>query len=202
MARQQKKTGGQHKRSTGKPGSDPAAAQKAGGKGDFGVPVDQKTDRNYASQNTKAADRGSAHPRSGEDERRDSGAGKPSTGPGSASGGDVDTDLIGVGTGGSTVSQSGSTHRPPGPDDSTGTSDEFASGPHAQGKRGSKYGKIDGSVAQPPADDVTTGPAGQGADAASNPAAQQLDLDDSFDGEISSGEASGQDSTSRSDRPD
>ena len=114
------------------------------------MPVNRErtADRDYVSHNTKAADPGSAHPRSGEDERRFSGAGKPSTGYGSASGGDIDTDIVGVGTGGSTVSQSGTSHRPPGPDDSNGTSDEFASGPHAEGKRGSKYAKVEGSVAQ------------------------------------------------------
>jgi hypothetical protein len=195
------KTGGQsHTRTDdGKPGSDPDAAKAVGGKGDFGIPVNRErtADRDYTSANTKASDPGAARPRSGEDDRRSSGAGAPSSGVGSSSGGDVDTDIIGVGTGGSSISQGGPSNRPPGPDDSDGTSDEFASGPRADGKRGSKYARIEGSVMQSP-DDSSSGPGGgQGADAATNPAARG---DDSFASEISSDEASGQDSSSSSDR--
>ena len=49
---------------------------------------------------------------------RDHGAGVADTGPGSGSRGDVDTSIIGVGTGGSSVSISGPGD-PPGPDDTT-----------------------------------------------------------------------------------
>ena len=197
MASNTNQSGGQDNKSSGKPGSDPDAARAVGGKGDFGVPVNRErtADRDYTSANTKASDPGNAQARSGDDERRFSGAGGHSSGVGSSSGGDVDTDIVGVGTDGSTVSQSGETHRPPGPDDSDGTSNEFASGPQAQGKRGSKYAKVEGSATQG-AQDASTDH--QGADAATGPARG----DDSFAGEVSMGEASGQDSTSRSDSED
>jgi hypothetical protein len=77
------------------------------------------------------SDPGAAQPFAFEqDGVRDHGAG----GPGSASGGDIDPDIVGVGTGGSGLSFSGNVGRPPGPDDSDGSSDEFASGGHAEGR--------------------------------------------------------------------
>jgi hypothetical protein len=183
----------------GKPGSDPQAAKSFGGEGDFGAAVDRPrtADRDYVSANTKAADPGAAHPRAGEiDGVRTSGAGAPATGPGSGSGGDLDTDIIGVGTGGSGIATSGVIGRPPAPDDSDGTSGEFASGGPAEGRNQGDVGKIGGSrivrgstISRDT--DLQSHPSGQGADAATNPSARG---DDSFSGEISSGEAQGQDS--------
>ncbi len=144
----------------------------------------------YVSQNTKAADPGAAQPHSGEDDGvRTSGAGGVDSGVGSSSGGDLDTDFIGVGTGGSGISQSGPDDSM-GADETDGSSDQFASGPRAQGFHGEKDGKIEGTVIDRSGGLETT-PDGQGADAISNSMARD---DDSFAGEISGGEARGQDS--------
>jgi hypothetical protein len=125
------------------------------------------------------------------DGRRTAGVGGKWAGDGSASGGDLDPDVIGVGTG-SGIAESGPDDRP-GPDDSDGTSDEMASGGHAAGRNqtgvhhvgGNK--QVHGSVVQDP--DIGQTPMGQGADAVNNPARG----DDSFAGEVSLGEARGQD---------
>jgi hypothetical protein len=120
-----------------KPGSSEADARKVGGKGDFGARAggERTADRDYTSRNTKMSDPGNAQPFDFEDDGvRDHGAGGRNAGPGSASGGDIDPDIVGVGTGGSGVATSGVVGRPPGPDDSDGTSDEFASGGHAEGR--------------------------------------------------------------------
>jgi hypothetical protein len=177
----------------GKPGSDANAARKfADGGGDFGVPVDEVRDREYASKNTKRADPGSALPHAGLDADRTAGAGGPASGPGSLSGGDLDPDIVGVGTGGSGVAQSGMAGRPPGPDDSDGSSNEMASGGPAKGEGDrSGIGKIGGptrvhGTVHSASDDLTSS---TGADAATNPAAN----DDAFAGEVSMGEAAGQD---------
>jgi hypothetical protein len=178
-----------------RPGSNPEDARKVGGAGDFGVSEKDVNERQYTSANTKASDPGAAQPHAGAQGGRTSGVGGNASGPGSSSGGDVDTDIVGVGTGGSTISASGVTHRPPGPDDSDGSSGEFASGPPAKGENqrdvhqvGGKK-KVDGNVADPM--DVRDGsvPGAQGADAATNPEARH---DDAFSGEVSACEAGGQ----------
>ena len=65
---------------------------------------------------------------------RVSGVGAPDSGPGSASGGDIDTDIIGVGTG-SGLAQSGPDRLGDiGAAETDGSSDEFASGPPARGE--------------------------------------------------------------------
>jgi hypothetical protein len=125
---------------------------------------------------------------------RDHGAGARATGPGSGSGGDVDTDFVGVGTGGSGIATSGVIGRPPGPDDSDGSSDEFAAGGHAEGRNQTGVGKVGGvkrvagTTHSADLDASTSGDA-QGGDAATNPRAR---ADDAFAGEISTGEAQGQ----------
>jgi hypothetical protein len=126
-----------------KPGSNPEDAHNVGGKGDFGAPAggEHTAERDYVSRNTKASDPGNAQPWDFEhDGKRDHGAGARDTGPGSGSGGDIDPDIVGVGTGGSTFTQSGVIGRPPGPDDSDGSSNEFASGAHAEGRNQSGAG--------------------------------------------------------------
>lgn len=198
MAAQKK----QHKdMASWKPGSESAEAKDVGGKGDFGVPADvdrtgQTTDRDYTSANTKASDPGAQHPMDWEhDGKRDHGAGVPDSGPGSGSAGDLDTDIIGVGTGGG-VSISGPDDRR-GPDDvdeNARPSDALAGGGHARGDNQTGVGQVGGakrvrgSVVQ--TGDRASDTVGQGADAAVNPIAHD---DDSFVGEISSGEAQGQD---------
>ena len=71
--------------------------------------------------------------RAGSEGSRISGVGGNESGPGSSSGGDLDPDIIGFGTGGG-VAASGKIRQPPGPDDATGTSRDFASGPPAEAK--------------------------------------------------------------------
>lgn len=100
-----------------KVGSDPAAAAKFGGKNDFGVPeTGHERDRAYVSQETRHSDRGNSTPRGGSDGGRTSGVGGRDSGPGSFSGGDIDPDIVGVGTGGNTISQSGPDDRTTGAD--------------------------------------------------------------------------------------
>lgn len=183
-----------------KPGSEPEKGKDVGGRTDFGVAEDSRSraDRDYASTNTKRSDPGATQPFDWEhDGRRDHGAGARDSGPGSGSGGDLDTDVIGFGTGGG-VAQSPADEAP-GPDDSDGTSNEFASPVPAapqpgmiQPARGEGQSgplkPIRGSVVQGDPD-MQTGSRGQGADAVTNPARD----DDSFAGEVSSGEAQGED---------
>jgi hypothetical protein len=179
-----------------KPGSDPASAKNVGAEGDFGVPVGTgpSRERDYVSGNTKASDPGNAQPRSSEfDGRRTAGAGSRFSGDGSGSGGDIDPDFIGVGTGGSGVAASGP-RGGSGPDDSDGSSNEMASGGPAEGRNqvgvhhvgGDK--RVQGTTINRDADFSQT-PIGQGADAVTNPALG----DDAFAGEVSFGEARGQD---------
>jgi hypothetical protein len=174
-----------------KPGSEAGSAAQIAGSGDFGVPeTPTKTslDRDYTSANTKASDRGAAQPRSSEMEgNRVAGAGAAYSGPGSASGGDVDPDVIGIGDG-IGIATSGNVYEPRGPDDTDGSSDAFASGGKAKGENSPKrIPRFKGSVVSASTDDQTN--TGQGADSATNPARN----DDAAAGEISSGEASGDD---------
>ena len=174
-----------------KPGSQPEDAANVASKGDFGVHQSKASrgERDYVSRNTKLADPGAAQPWSREepDGTRTAGAGAHDSGEGSGSGGDIDTDIVGVGTGGTGVSQSGPGSRP-GKDDTDGSSREFASGGPATGKVSPGANQFRGSTYTGP--DRSTADDAQGADAATAP--QNRD-DDSFKGEVSSGEASGQD---------
>ena len=183
--------------SSWKPGSESNEAKDVGGKADFGVPAGAgpSRERDYVNENTKRSDPGAAQPMDWEhDGRRDHGAGSPDSGPGSGSGGDVDTDFVGVGTGGSGIAASGEIGRPPGPDDSDGTSNEFAAGRPAQGRNQTGVGKVggdkrvEGTLVSGGLDQHTND--GEGADDATNPQARG---DDSFAAEISSGEARGED---------
>ena len=72
--------------------------------------------------------------RSGSTGTRTTGVGSAGTTPGSGSGGEVDTDLIGLDGSGGGVSSDGTIGRTKGPDITTGRgSDAFASGPPARG---------------------------------------------------------------------
>ncbi len=182
-----------------KPGSESADAKNVGAAGDFGAPVGAgpNRDRDYINENTKRADPGATQPMGWEhDGKRDHGVGAADSGPGSASGGDVDPDFVGVGTGGSTIATSGNIGRPPGPDDSDGTSNEFAAGGPAQGRNQTNVGKIGGSKrvagdVQTRGQDQSTNE-GEAADDVTNVQARG---DDSFAAEVSSGEARGEDNT-------
>lgn len=193
-----------------KPGSNVEDARKVGGERDFGAKAggERTAERDYVSRNTKLSDPGAAQPYDWEaDGKRDHGAGGRDNGPGSASGGDVDPDIVGVGTGGTGVSTSGNVGRPPGPDDSDGSSDEFAAGGHAQGRNQSDAaGKIGGAKRVQGTThsgnlDASTSDA-QGAAAVTNPIHEAGgDLKhsphespgDAFAGEVSLGEAMGED---------
>jgi hypothetical protein len=159
-------------------------------------------DRDYTSRNTKVSDPGASSPYDFEHEGvRDHGAGLRDNGPGSASGGDVDPDIVGVGTGGSGIATSGDIGRPPGPDDTDGSSDAFASGGHAKGRQPTAGHTTGGSTVSRDTD-ATTGGDPQGASAVTNPI-HELGGDvrhtprdaygDSFASEVSFGEASGED---------
>src|SRR3954471_20376600 len=109
MARKQAQGGsrgrkGPSEKPKGKVGSNPAAADGIGGKRDFGVPESDTIERSYTSANTRASDPGAAQPHAGEDGGRVAGVGGNASGRGASSGGDIDTDIIGVGTGGSGIS--------------------------------------------------------------------------------------------------
>lgn len=166
-----------------RPGSSPDRSKNPH---DFGVPAAGGTgiEREYVSENTKQSDPGAAQPAASEMGDRTAGVGGKYSGPGSASGGDLDTDIVGVGDGRG-VSTSGAIHEPPGPDDTDGSSNAFASGPPAQGRAAPKQRKIRGSITN--AGETET--SGRGADAINSPARG----DDSAAGEISMGEASGED---------
>jgi hypothetical protein len=193
MARKQSQGGnsgkkGAHDKPQGKVGSEPEAAIELGGKGDFGVSESDSIGRAYTSANTRASDPGAAQPHAGTDEGRVSGVGSNASGPGSGSGGDLDTDIIGVGTGRGLAQNDASD--PPGPDDSTGSAREFASGPPTKNYKGPKAGKVKGSTVDHSGGDIETTASGRGAQAASRP----VPGDDAFAGEVSLDEAAGQDS--------
>ena len=199
MAEQQKEQQQNKDLASWKPGSESAEAKNVGGKGDFGAPVGAGPSRDcdYVNENTKRSDPGATQPMDWEhDGKRDHGVGAADSGPGSASAGDVDPDFVGVGTGGSGIATSGTIGRPPGPDDSDGTSNEFAAGGPAQGRNQTDVGKIggtkrvDGDVQMRGQDQHTND--GEGADDATNAPARG---DDSFVAEVSSGEARGDDNT-------
>src|SRR5687767_5564799 len=82
-----------------KVGSDPRAAAKVIGKGDFGAHEDDRIEREYVSEETRRNDPGGGTARSGTGTRT-SGVGGNESGRGSSSGGDIDADdeaLIGIG---------------------------------------------------------------------------------------------------------
>jgi hypothetical protein len=179
-------------------GSDPKAAAKVGGKGDFGVPeTGRERDRAYVSQETKSQDPGGSPAHSSGEAERVTGVGGNDSGVGSSSGGDVDTDIIGLGAGGSTVSQSGPDDRIDGKDMVSGD----APGLGMDERRPNQSERIP----QPPPgafvqharedDESTTGDV-QGAAAVTNPDAQG---EDSIMGELSMDDATGADNT-RADR--
>jgi len=175
----------------GKVGSDPNAAHNVGGKGDFGVREDNVIERQYTSANTRASDPGAAQPHAGANENRTAGVGGNASGVGASSGGDLDTDIVGVGTSGNGVARNPANDSP-GPDDATGTSRDFASGPPTQNHKGKKTGKVEGSTVDRTGGDTETTASGRGADAVSAPDPDTID--DSFEGEISGGEAAGENS--------
>jgi hypothetical protein len=173
-----------------KPGSDPVEAGQVGAARDFGVPVNGRSTRDiqYTSENTKASDPNRAKPRSGEEPQgvRTSGAGWTADSVGAGSGGDLDTSVLGLGTEGAGVAATG-------PGDPAGADDVIATAPAGKVPTRKKRPVPDAPVDQAWNGSVESAPADQdsgvGADAATNAARG----DDSFAGEISAGEADGDD---------
>jgi hypothetical protein len=98
-----------------KVGSSERAAEHFGGKGDFGIPVDKAQPGQQSVIDGSLDDRplGTRLPPADPDGRRDVGVGAPDSGPGSGSGGDLDPDIIGLGTrGGLAASPDRRTHGP------------------------------------------------------------------------------------------
>ena len=174
-----------------KPGSSTADAKALSGGHDFGVREGDVAGRTYTSANTKAADHGAAQAQDFEHQkRRDHGVGARDSGPGSGSGGDIDTDFVGIG--GVGLSTNIDKQAKPDARDTDGSSDNAASGGHAKGENQTLVGQVGGRHEQinvvTPGDARTTS---GGADDATN--TSDTDIDDSFRGEVSSAEASGRD---------
>jgi hypothetical protein len=184
-----------------KPGSSEQDARKVGGQGDFGAPegglTGRTAERDYTSRNTKVSDPGATAPFDFENDGvRDHGAGGRDNGPGSASGGDIDPDIVGVGTGGSGVAASGMNGRPAGPDDVAEPAGNAGQRKPAKAPRPPHGSTVSRDT------DASTGGGAQGASAVTNPIHEaggdirhtpRDAYGDSFASEISLGEASGED---------
>src|SRR5207248_1981192 len=145
-----KKNKDQHRNKTDKVGSDPSAAENFAEKHDFGIPSeDAAPDMTVEDRDFPGRPAGNKRTRSGASGRRTVGVGSTEGPDGKGSGGEVDSDIIGVGTGGG-VSSDGEIGKPSGPDDSDGSSNEFASGPPAKGENRARYapGQQVGDVTQ------------------------------------------------------
>ena len=183
----------QRDKTKGKVCSDRNALKSVGGKGDFGIPAGEAgIERDYVAENTRASDRGAAQPASEEFEGdRTHGAGGKASGIGSSSGGDLDTDFIGVGTGGRGLASeiAHAEEYQPGPDHAQSTP---AARDTTKTDQKQDVGKgptpIYRTMAQTNSDSESR--PGAGSDMASNSGAQD---DDSFSGESSSGDARGED---------
>ncbi len=174
-----------------KVGSDPEAAKKVGGEGDFGVPVDDRVGREYASRETKWNDPGAAHDRIRDgDSARESGVGSYESGTGSGSGGDVDTDVIGIGDG-SGVASSGPDERSNGPDMVQGTQLPIGGEPPRKIEPDSqqRIPRVRGSTVDHSGGDLSTTGGGLDNGSVSNPEAQG---DDSFAADIQLDDATGE----------
>jgi len=178
-------------------GSDPRAVRSVGGKGDFGVPeTGRERERAYVSQETKSQDPGALPGHSNGEGTRTSGVGGNDSGVGSSSGGDVDTDIIGLGAGGATVSQSGPDDRRDGKDMLTGEAAGLGTNSRRTNRPAPNDSTPPGAFVQRSDGDASTTGDGQGAASVTNPHARD---DDSFAGELSMDDASGADNT-RADR--
>jgi hypothetical protein len=169
-----------------KPGSSTKDAAAIGGKGDFGVPVGNRADREYTSQNTKRADPGNAPPTASEelDGQRVAGVGGNDAGPGSSSAGDLDADIIGVGGIGN-IAQDVTKEHHTGADDAA----QFGTRDRAERAKQPAPKQPDKPVIMPAGDQQSTTD-GEGADAAGR---ESIEGDNSFVGEVSTAEADGRD---------
>jgi hypothetical protein len=145
MAKRKSKSGGtkgraQPRKASRKVGSNPKAAKRFARDNDFGVPESRAlTDQAKRVSREAKFQPAASHHRDPRQERgstqsaRASGVGKSNAGPGGASAGDIDTDIVGVGAG-EGLSQSGPDADVSPAESSTGGSEEFASGPPAKGE--------------------------------------------------------------------
>ncbi len=182
------KLGRAHAIAEPKVGSDRSAAEHFGGGGDFGIPAEGAGRFTEVAEEAKYQPGGDhlsdpRPPRSGGEGTRESGVGGVDSGPGSSSGGDLDTDFVGVGTHGIGLSESGPDQRTSGADMTTAGTPRHAEHPHepAKVRRGTTVDRSGG--------DFTT--TGKGAGVV-NPVESG---DDAAAGEISQGEAAGDDNT-------
>ena len=146
----------------GKVGSDPNAP--VGGKLDFGIPASQVKAPLSDGGREKGVEQGTGPMRSGNRAVRTSGVGHPPGRAGTGSGGDIDTDVVGLGGRGG-VAASPASGRTSGPDITEGGSAPFASGPPARGKNQRRPGahgtaqRVRGSTVDRTGGDAsTTGP--------------------------------------------
>jgi hypothetical protein len=173
-----------------KVGSDRSAAEHFAGKRDFGIPAEG------AGRFTEVAEEAKYQPggddlsdprpaRSGADATRESGVGGLDSGSGSSSGGDIDTDIIGVGTHGRGIASAGPDERKSGADMTQAASSRHVANPH------NPSSKTRGSTVNRSGGDNTTSGAGTG----SSSVTPFETGDDAAAGEISQGEAGGDDNT-------
>jgi hypothetical protein len=135
-----KKNKDQDRNNKDKVGSDPNAAGNFAEKHDFGIPSeDAAPDMTVEDRDYPGRPAGSKRTRSGASGKRTVGVGSTEGPDGKGSGGEVDTDLIGLDGSGGGVASDGVIGKPPGPDDSDGSSNEFASGPPAKGENRARY---------------------------------------------------------------
>ncbi len=101
-----------------KVGSDRKAARKFAGKGDFGIPADaSRRDPKLPQMDPAVPERPAGAKLTDTDGLRIHGVGgDPDSGPGASSGGDLDTDIIGLDGSGGGVAQSGTIGNTEGPD--------------------------------------------------------------------------------------
>ena len=122
-----------------KVGSSPDAAEKVGGKGDFGIPARDPVLRARDGE-IEGRPAGSSPGYSGDAGVRTTGVGSSGGPPGADSGGDLDPDIIGFdGRGGLAAKAPGEGDLSEA-DETDGSSDVFASGGHAQGRNTIKPG--------------------------------------------------------------
>ncbi len=129
------------KQKPGKVGSDRKAAEKVGGKNDFGHPVHPGSVVRLNEDDPIDRPAGSALGDGPKPGRRTSGVGALGGGDGASSGGDIDTDFVGI-AGGAGLSQSAGGTVTKGPASTDGSSDEFASGGHAKGQNSVPKGTV------------------------------------------------------------
>src|SRR5215212_3805224 len=135
-----KKNPGQNKDNSDKVGSDPQAAENFAEKHDFGIPSeDAAPDMTIEDRDYPGRPAGSKRTRSGASGRRTVGVGSTEGPDGKGSGGEIDTDIIGLDGSGGGVASDGQLGNTVGPDNTDGSSNEFASGPPAKGENRARY---------------------------------------------------------------